>query len=96
MENRRYGFFAKFGDGGWNIVLQQNRSNEYYFSSDEDDFEKSYSILELFLQNGGNLYKYEVPLYEIWGKYTSGEDGQYIFELPDKPIEGLGEYLVKS
>lgn len=87
----RYGFVVLFGDGGWNIILQENGDNQYYFSSDEDDFDDSIDMMDLFLENGGNSYRYQVPTYDIWMKAV---DDQSIFELPDATIEGLDEYLL--
>ena len=89
----RYGFIVFFGDGGWNIILQEDGDNKYYFSSDENYFDDSIDMMELFLENGGNSYQYKVPTYDIW---MQAVDDDSIFELPDAPIEGLDEYLTNS
>ena len=63
----RYGIVVFFGDGGWNILLQETKEgwiNEHYFSSDEHYLDDSLDMLELFLENGGNYYEYKVPQYD--------------------------------
>lgn len=95
----RYGIVVYFGDGGWNILLQETGEgwiNKHYFSSDEHYLDDSLDTLELFLENGGNYYEYEVPSYDIWCEAVDkmmGDDCDAIFMLPNKVIDGLEDYL---
>ena len=89
----RYGFIVFFGHDGsgrWNIILQEDGENKYYFTCDEDRLNPSIEMMELFLENGGNSYKYVVPTYDQWMEVV---DDESIFLLPDEPIAGLDEYL---
>lgn len=86
----RYAIIVFFGDGGWNILLQENCDNKYYFSSDEHDLDDSLDTLDLFLENGGDIFQYKVPSYDTWADAVSDDE---IFELPPKVIPGLEQYL---
>lgn len=98
----RYGIVVFFGDGGWNILLQETKEgwiNEHYFSSDEHYLDDSLDMLELFLENGGNYYEYKVPSYDVWCESIDnmmGNDCDGIFNLPNKIIEGLEQYLTSQ
>ncbi len=87
----RYAIMVFFGDGGWNILLQENCSNEYYFTSDEDDFDSALNTMDLFLENGGDVFCYKVPTYNVW--MDNVPEGDDFFDMPPKVIPGLEQYL---
>lgn len=98
----RYGIVVYFGDGGWNILLQETKDgwiNEHYYTSDEHYLDDSLDTLEYFLESGGNYYEYKVPSYDVWCKAVDNMmagDCDGIFNLPNKVIDGLEEYLTSQ
>lgn len=96
MDKRRdrYAIVVFFGDGGWNILLQENCMNQHYFSSDEDGLDDALDMMDLFLENGGDVFHYNVPTYDIWADNTPQDDD--FFDMPPKVIEGLEDYLVNK
>ena len=88
---QRYFFIFYFDNRcGWNFIcFNENGSYKKYFTCDEDGHDNSLDYIELFLENGGNLYKYNVPTYE---DLCNAVDD--IFSLKDSPIEELEKYRV--
>lgn len=88
-EDNRYGFMFDFVDGGWNIIMFDGNENYHaYYTSDEDDFDKSVQHLEDYVVDLKNIYKYSIPTYNEF--YEKIED---IFLLKNKPIEVFTDYL---
>lgn len=89
-KNNRYGFMFDFGDGGWNIIMFDGNGNYHaYYTSDEDDFDKSVQHLEDYVTKLKNIYKYRIPTYDEF--YDNVEDN--IFCLKNNPIEAFNNYL---
>ena len=91
--NHRYGFLFYYdNDCCWCFVcFNENGSLNEYFTSDEDDHDKSISYIDLFLANGGNLYCYKFPTYKDFRNEIN-----YIFSLKDVAAEELEKYRYKE
>lgn len=84
MKNR-YVFIFDYGYD-WMIVCYEDGVEKKYFNSSEDDWDDSLDYADIFIENGGNRYYYKLPDYD----YIVGIN---VFNLEDKPIEKLSEYL---
>lgn len=91
-EQGSYVFIFEYGRD-WMVVCYESSENRQcftktkYFNSAEDFWDNALDYVNLFLKNGGNKYWYELPDYD----YICDID---IFNLDDKPIEELAEYLL--
>lgn len=94
MENNngRYVFIFEY-EGEWMIVCywgnNEKRSHfgrSKYFNSAENIWGDAMDFVDMFLENGGNKYWYDLPDYD----HVADID---IFCLGDEPIEELAEYL---
>jgi hypothetical protein len=87
----RYVFVFEY-DQDWMIVCYKydedrcSFHNTKYFNSAEDDWDDALDYVDLFLENGGKKYWYKLPDYD----HIANID---IFQLDNKPIEELAEYL---
>lgn len=84
----RYGFIFEY-ENEWMIVLYENGNEKKYFNKDEDYWDDALDYVDIFLENGGDLYQYKLPSY-------SCIENLDIFNLKNQPIEGLSEYLHKT
>ncbi len=82
----RYVFIFKY-DTDWMISLFKDSECCQHFSSAEQDLDPSLDYVDLFIENGGNLYDYEVPDYD----YVENID---VFNLKDEPILALEEWRI--
>ena len=89
----RYAFIFNFDHGGWNIICF-NEDGDYkkIFNCDEDYFDDALDYVDLFLENGGNCYEYNIPTYE---EYRSVVDDDLFYELKDAPIKEFEKYRTK-
>ena len=92
--NDRYAFIFYFEDGGWNFLTFDKTGLDKYFSSDEDDHDNAWDYIDRFLENGGNLYEYNLPSYETLDEYAP--DYEDLEKLEDKPIPEFDAYLKKD
>lgn len=93
--NDRYAFIFYFEDGGWNfLTFDKKKGLDKYYSSDEDDHDKSWDYIDRFLENGGNLYEYNLPSYDTLDNYAP--DYEDLEKLEDKPIPEFDAYLKKD
>jgi hypothetical protein len=83
----RYVFIFEY-ERDWMIAMYKNGNDYIYYNSAENDWDKSISHVDDFLSSGGNKYYYAVPNYETIMNID-------IFELEDKPIIELEDYLQK-
>lgn len=83
----RYTFMFEY-ENEWMIVLYENGRNVKYFNNSDNDWDDALDYVDLFLENGGNMYQYELPSYS----YIIDLD---IFNLKNQPLEELAEYLHK-
>lgn len=86
--NTRYAFIFDY-DGSWMVVCYENNSECKYFNSAEDDWNNALNYVDMFLENGGNKYYYELPSYD----YLEDID---VFGLPNEPIASLSEFLTNK
>lgn len=84
----RYVFIFDY-DGGWMILLYEDRINTKYFNSAENRWDNSLDFADLFIENGGKKYYYMLPSYDLV------EDID-VFKLENRPIESLENYLLKN
>ena len=83
--NNRYAFVFDYGRD-WMIVCYKNGNEDKYFNSAEDDWDDSLGFAEMFIENGGNMYYYELPSYDFI-------ENMDVFSLKDEPIEELKDFL---
>lgn len=88
MKNNRYVFFFEYGRD-WMIGCYGSNEEEKYFNSAENYFDDSLDYVDLFLENCGNKYHYELPDYS----YVENID---IFDLANEPIKELARYLKEN
>ena len=86
--NTRYSFIFDYDDS-WMVVCYENNSECKYFNSAEDDWDAALDYVDMFLENSGNKYYYELPSYD----YLENID---VFELPNGPIATLSEFLTNK
>jgi hypothetical protein len=86
VEAARYVFIFKYGSD-WMISLFKGGKNYKYFNSSENDWDTSWNYADMFTENGGNRYHYEVPDYD----YVENID---VFNLRDEPILELEDWRV--
>jgi hypothetical protein len=86
VEAARYVFIFKYGSD-WMISLFKGGKNYKYFNSSENDWDTSWDYADMFTENGGNRYHYEVPDYD----YVENID---VFNLRDEPILELEDWRV--
>ena len=79
----RYAFMFEY-ENEWMIVLYENGRNVKYFNNSDNDWDDALDYVDLFLENGGNMYQYELPSYS----YITDLD---IFNLKNQPLEELAE-----
>ena len=83
----RYAFIFDY-DGGWMILLYEDGINTKYFNSSENGWDNSLDYMNLFIAHGGKKYYYMLPSYDLVKDID-------VFELENRPIESLENYLLK-
>ena len=83
--NNRYVFVFNYGRD-WMIICYKDGNDDKYFNSAENDWDDSLDYAEMLIENGGNMYYYELPSYDLIKSID-------IFSLKNEPIEGLKEFL---
>lgn len=92
MKNRYAFIFEIMSTGDWFMYcLEPNGYMKGHFCSYEDDYDKSRAFVELFLENGGDLYWYNVPNPYIFKDAVEDDTN-----LKNEPIEGLHPYRTKK
>lgn len=86
--NARYAFIFDYDDS-WMVVCYKSKYDYKYFNSAEDDWDNALDYVDMFLENGGNKYYYELPSYD----YLEDID---VFALPNEPIATLSEFLTNK
>lgn len=86
--NARYAFIFDYDDS-WMVVCYKSKYDYKYFNSAEDDWDNALDYVDMFLENGGNKYYYELPSYD----YLEDID---VFALPNEPISTLSEFLTNK
>lgn len=90
--NDRYGFEFYFKDGGWNIIMFNEKGQCHaYYTCDEHDIDRSIQHLEDYVDDPENIYRYSIPTYDEFDEKT--ED---IFSLKNGPIETLSDYSLPA
>lgn len=91
--NNRYAFIFDYRhDGGWMMVLLENGILKHYYNSADNDWDQSLTLIDHFLENGGNLYEYKVPKYEDLNGIVPDDIDDVKFK--DQPIKELEKYRV--
>ena len=84
MKNVKYGFIFEFKDGGWNIIMFDERGDYHaYYTCDEDNYDKSILHIGDYVTDSSMIRRYEIATYD---KFCEVIDDDLIFKLPNKDI----------